>query len=336
MSMVCPQCQGTFPQRLQCPACGVRLEYRAGRTRSVGTLEVNAWQQTPWGRILIGLLLAQGLYYGLWHLCKAVALAVDPETSRGLWGTLTGLMIVQGLQSVGLLGGGALAGAGKRQGLVYGALVGLANGLIAVAMQPTAAGLLPPLLFYGQPVLHAALGAVGGLLGRLIWQPLAPAAPAVAAAPIKGRTRRRGQSLLDGPVAWFRVLAGSGLALGGTLWASAILDLVLAASEGKLSIDSNLQAHMVTWEITILALLAGGAWAGATTGNGLKQGLCVSLATASVLLGVGLSGKHIYLDTLLTTVVTTFLFCAIGGWFGGQLFPPLASFARQKRLGATA
>jgi hypothetical protein len=74
MSMVCPQCHGSFSQRLHCPACGVRLEYRTSPSARGGAAyaEGPAWQQTPWGRMFIGLLLAQGLYYGLWHLCKAV------------------------------------------------------------------------------------------------------------------------------------------------------------------------------------------------------------------------------------------------------------------------
>ena len=33
MSMVCPQCHGSFSQRLQCPSCGVRLEYQAGHAQ---------------------------------------------------------------------------------------------------------------------------------------------------------------------------------------------------------------------------------------------------------------------------------------------------------------
>src|SRR5690348_11515271 len=83
MSMVCPQCHGSYSQRLHCPACNVRLEYRTGASgrRPALSGDRNAWQHTPWGRILIGLLLAQGLYYGLWHLGQALAglLAVNSE-----------------------------------------------------------------------------------------------------------------------------------------------------------------------------------------------------------------------------------------------------------------
>ncbi len=334
MSMVCPQCQGSFSQRLHCPACGVRLEYRAGAARAAAAGD-NAWQQTPWGRILIGLLLAQGLYYGLWHLCKAVAMGIDPDATTNFWATITGLVVLQSLQAVGLLSGGAVAGAGKRQGTVYGALMGLGNGLISAALQPHGPKESTPFLIYGLPLLHTALGSLGGFVGLLIWRPLTPVGVTVLAGPSRRPVRRHGRGILGGPIAWFRVLAGSGVALGGALWASAILDLILDASEGKLSVDSNFQAYMVTWEITVLALLAGGVWAGATTGNGLKQGLCVGVTTAIVLLGVRLSGKSLHLDTLATTLIAAVMFSLIGGWFGGQLFPPLAGYVRT-RLGSAA
>src|SRR5262245_65755160 len=79
MAMVCPQCKTSFDQRLQCPHCDVRLIYHesAGRAGNVPLVGAGAWQQTPWGRIFIGLLLAQGLYYGLRHLCVAALLAVN-------------------------------------------------------------------------------------------------------------------------------------------------------------------------------------------------------------------------------------------------------------------
>jgi hypothetical protein len=337
MSMVCPQCHGSFSQRLQCPACRVRLEYRAGTPRPAAE-DHHAWQQTPWGRILIGLLLAQGLYHGLWHLGKAGAMAFDGAASRDFWETLAGLVMLQSLQAVGLLAGGALAGASQRQGAVYGALVGLANGLVSVALLGATGHVYTPFLCYGQPLLHAAFGAVGGFVGLLIWRPLTPVASTgpVVAGKHAPPPRRKRSSVLGGSIAWFRVLAGSGVALGGALWASAILDLVLAAGEGTLSIDSHFQAHVLTWEITILALLAGGVWAGATTANGLKQGLCVGAATVSVLVGVRLSGRSIHMDTLAATVVTALAFCALGGWFGGQLFPPLGDYVRRKIFGAAS
>jgi hypothetical protein len=263
-------------------------------------------------------------------------MAVDGELARNLGGTYSGLLILQSLHLVGLLAGGALAGAGKRQGIVYGALVGLANGHISVGQQYASNRLRTPELLYAQPALHTLLAAVGGFLGLLIWRPLTPATIVLQSGPLKPVVRDKDNTWFGGPIAWFRVLAGIGLALGGALWASAILDIILEAGKDHLTLESNLQAQLVTFEITVLALLAGGVWAGATTGNGVKQGLFVGLATAAVLAGVRLTGKHIHLDTVVTTISSALIFSLVGGWFGSQLFPPLGGYMRRKHLGGAA
>jgi hypothetical protein len=140
-------------------------------------------------------------------------------------------------------------------------------------------------------------------------------------------------ALFAGPIAWPGVLAGAALAVAGATWATAVLDLVLSAGEGKLTIDSSLQAQLVTWEITALAMFVGSALAGATTGNGLKQGLCVGVGTAALLVGFSFGAKHLQLDNLALTVGSALVICLVGGWFGSQLFPPVVDYTRRKHLG---
>src|SRR3954453_1512175 len=100
MPMVCPQCNASYEQRLQCPNCGTRLLYQAPLDRG----DVSSWQQTPWGRIAIGLLLAQGLYYGLRQLCLAALLAMNEDASHGrdVYRTIGGLVLLQALQAIGV------------------------------------------------------------------------------------------------------------------------------------------------------------------------------------------------------------------------------------------
>jgi hypothetical protein len=332
MAMVCPQCLRDFDQRLHCPTCGARLVYQAQRRDGDGVPGAGpAWQQTPWGRIVIGLLVAQGLCFGLQQLCTAGILASGDETAGDIWRTLYGLLLLQGLQVVGLLAGGALAGAGKRHGVLFGAIVGLWNGIIFVILQNGNSQLFTPVTLYGQPILQTAFGALGGLLGCVIWKPPAvlqlpgvgPSVPSVAPS--------KPFALFEGPVAWWRVLAGSLLAVGGSLWANVILDLVVEASEGKMSVRTHLQANLVTWEITALAMLVGGALAGFSTRNGLKQGLCVGLGVASVLVGVRLGDGRVNYDALLLTAGMALAFGLCGGWFGCTLFPPVV--ARPRSVG---
>jgi hypothetical protein len=335
MSMVCPQCHGSFSQRLQCPSCGVRLEYQAGRggRRRESSGQFLLWQETPWGRLLVGLMLAQGLYYGLWHLCKAGLMAVNDPAAKDVWLTLYGLLLMQGFQVVGLLIGGALAGAGRRQGALYGGIVGLVNGIILVlVVQQGNVGLFTPITLYGQPVLQTAVGALGGFLGSLIWRPL----PALNV-PNPRKASPRGRSsgvfgLFKGRVAWIRVLLGVAIAVGGSLFANAILDIVLEASEGKLSVDTHLQSHLVTWEITALALLIGGGLAGGNCDNGLKNGLMAGLVAATMLVGFRLGDPHLKVHILVMDFSSAVILCMAGGWFGGQLLPPRVKQVRRKGI----
>jgi hypothetical protein len=336
MAMVCPQCNGSFEQRWHCPSCGVRLQYQAHHTRvgGKGSGEGGQWQQTPWGRIFIGLLLAQGLYYSLRHLCLAGILATGEGRPHDVWNTLYGLILLQALQGVGLLIGGMLSGAGQRRGAFFGGVVGIWTGVISILIALQTGSDMTPVALYGQPILQTAFGAVGGLLGSLIWPPL----PRLSLSGVFPSSRiivpaGKRTPLLTGPISWWRALAGAAVSAGGSLWANVILDLVLETSEGRLTIDSHLQAQLVTWEIVALAMFCGGALAGATTPNGVTQGLLAGLCVAAISWGARLNGADFQFESVMLAGVAAVSLGLVGGWFGGQLLPPVARVARQKGMG---
>src|SRR5262245_32880201 len=100
MAMVCPQCNRAFEQHLNCPDCGGRLLFQAN-TRAVSSDADNAgdagqWQQTPWGRMMVGLIMAQGLAYGMQQLLNAGLRATGEETS--VWTTLWGIVLLHAIQ----------------------------------------------------------------------------------------------------------------------------------------------------------------------------------------------------------------------------------------------
>jgi hypothetical protein len=335
MAMLCPQCRSSFAQRLHCPNCGVRLVYqdaRHGPDDGPDGLPAS-WQQTPWGRLIVGLLLAQGLYYVLRNLCTAGLLVAREEPASGVWATLTGLIVLQVLQATSVLAAGLLTGAGQRRGLLYGAVVGVWNAVFFILIQIWTGQPLTTIDLFGQPVLQVAFGALGGLVGSLIWRPLL-----LELMPIQPRKSlpslaiRKGPSVFRGPVAWGRVLTGITVAVGGVFWVDMIRDSVMEASEGKLRIDTQLQADLVTWEISALAMLAGGALAGATTRNGAKQGLCVGIGTGTVLSGIRLASITHTPELLLLTLVSALTLAFVGGWFGSHLLPPVYRSARRKRV----
>lgn len=335
MSMVCPQCNQSYEKNLECPSCGCRLLYHlstAGRVESGSLVErEEGWQQTPWGRILVGLLLAQGLSYGIQHLLTAFFLASD-DGSDSVWMTLWGLVLLHVLQGLSLMVGAALTGAGQHHGTLYGSFIGLLHGLIFLFVQKQTGHLLTPVAVYGQPILFAAFGTLGGRIGMLIWQPT-PLLPGSS-------TAEKGSGFFSwamfspgryfaGPVHLTRVCMGVAIVVVGVLWSSLILTFLLNASGGALSIKTHLQDKLLLLEISALATLVGSGFAGATTFNGLKQGLCVGCGASVILFGIQMGSPNAVLETTLFTVVSTMLLTLAGGWFGGQLFPPI--FARRRR-----
>ncbi|MBY0523129.1 MAG: hypothetical protein K2R98_07005 [Gemmataceae bacterium] len=354
MSMVCPRCNATFDDRQHCPTCGIRLVSTDPAAEGSGVLVSGKWQQTAWGRGVVGLLLTQGLYYGFWQLGTAVVMASVGQSEHGdWWSTPTGWIVMQCLQAISLLAGGMLAGSGQRYGTLYGALLGLVNGVLFVVVQVGIGHQFEAMELAGQPLGQLVVGAIGGLIGSRIWRPMMPIAvvpstntSSMFQRPLPvGSANRGGNTGFSGPIAWIRVVGGTVLALVGSAWASLILRLMLDYGQGTLSVESTRHAKFVTWEISALALMLGAAAAGATTRNGLKQGLIVGIGTALGLLAIhiqlgteasqpaqtlcfqllGVAQDSLPLgNTILYTLVTVIPIGALGGWFGGQLLPPLA------------
>jgi hypothetical protein len=335
MAMVCPQCNRAFAQQLTCPECGGRLLFQAhshSLARDDGAAGEQAqWQQTPWGRLAVGLILAQGLAYGLQQLFTAGLLA----TGEGqiIWATMLGILLLQGLQGTCVLIGGALCGAGKRRGILYGSLIGLLNGLIFLALQRPSDDMPTAIVLYGQPVLHMAFGALGGLIGTLIWKPIATLhvaepAPGTKAVSVPAPSLQ----FLAGPIYVGRVCLGVFVVVNGVVWSNAILNWVMNASQGALEIKSHLQAQLIGWEVCALATLFGAGLAGSSTFNGLKQGLCVGIGSSLILAGVYLGNPKIMMESTLFMIIGVMAMTIAGGWFGGQLFPPIHHRKRRNRI----
>ncbi len=333
MAMLCPQCTTTYEQRWQCPLCGSRLlfhDVRRTPTRSV------PWRQQPWGRIFIGLVLAQGLFYGLRHLLTAGLLAVqEREAVELMWTTASGVLLLQSVRMFSLLVGSVFAGAGQRSAAFLGAMVGAWNGVFSVLWLQGPAQALTPIALLGQPLLQAAIGAVGGWLGSSFWKPV-PLTTTADETPVPRKRPnflRRNLTLFTGPIAWVRVSLGVILAVAGTLTAAVLFEKILDLSHGTLATTDEAQDRLITMEMKALALILGGALAGATTRNGLKQGFCVGLMASVILIGIEMNYVESWFQLACYTVLAAFAFSLVGGWFGSQLFPPIHPRRSQRGLG---
>jgi hypothetical protein len=323
-----------FDRQLHCRDCGCRLQFHADHLeRTPGaTSELAApWQHTPWSKIGVGVLLAVGLSYGLQQLCTAVQVAGTTSSLAGPWTTLAGLLVLHAVQGLSLVAGGAATSAGQSRGLVYGTVVGVIAGAVFLAMQFHQADGDPDLLTFAQPITHGFCGLLGGLVGITIWQP-PPPIPLATSVPASALPRHSTTSrLLRGPVHYGRVFAGAFVVVAGVVWSNAILEYALHASNGTFTVSSHLQARLIGWEIGALATLLGAGVAGATTFNGFKQGLCVGLGASVVILGVQLGRDNLIPEQLMALVVTVFALSMAGGWFGGQLFPPMVAATPRRR-----
>jgi hypothetical protein len=275
----------------------------------------------------------------------------DSAAEWSFWAGFDGLVAQQSIQAATLLVGGMVAGAGQRHGLALGAGVGLMDALLSLGLKLVSREAPGELVVFGQPVLHAFVGAVGGVIGCRIWQP----APELPPLTVDGRSAPETLTTIlpDRPVAvsvdpapWGRILIGIAVAVGGTLWARMIRDFVVVASGG--SGHEMLQSQFITWEICVVAQVIGGCIAGANTRRGALFGFWVGLPAAGLLAIVqsvadirsqahevpaGLLGLVVPEGApaaVLIQAVQALLLCVLGGWLGGLILPAIKP---KRRLG---
>ena len=359
-TLVCPQCSGLYDPTQQCPRCGAGLftaKLRTSDTSREHQSRPDKWQQTPGGRVILGVLLALGLCYGLLQMGMACLRAIGLDAAGGHLDPLVGLGLFQGLQVVALLVGGALAGAGQPRGSVLGGaagvlsgvlfLTGLVTGVVGNLAQSYSAELLAPdsrvhdLVIYGLPLQHAVVGAIGGLIGSFIWRPAVPVAiPGLLTSAKRGLAGReaapKAVSRWAGPVSIPGVMLGSAVAILGALNTPTLVDFVLRASDHKLRIVTRMENQVAYGEVYGLTILLGGFLAGANRRNGLKQGTCVGLLVAAVMGGAFLRGGAGLSVSVVFPVLSALLLAPVGGLCGSELFPPVVRARRRPKPQASS
>jgi hypothetical protein len=343
---VCPQCRHSYEGLEPCPKCHGGLLVTAPRrvadapgNRSRG----GEWQQSPGGRLILGVALTLGLCYGLLQMGMAGLRALGIDAASGALEPLVGFVFFLSLQALALLLGGAFVGAGQGRGMVLGATLGIISsflllatmltGAIAALVQSYSAELLSPqtpihqMTMYVLPLQHTLLGALGGMIGGSIWRPSAPLllGPAGSAGrkTVRPKAAPKTVSRWAGPVAWGWVLAGTGVAVAGAYFTPNLVDFILSAAGHQLKVLSQLENQVAYGEVYGLAILLGGGVAGSNRSNGLKQGLCVGLLTAGIMAGAFLRAEAGFTVTVVFPLLSALLLAPVGGWFGSELLPPV-------------
>lgn len=357
MQRFCPHCQATVERSFLCPTCGRQLIEAnpdlAPQSTGITCCRVTD-RPTFAGSVLVGLLVAQCLYYAVRNLATAYLIAACGSAGEAdFWQNLAGLVTEQVLQSLALVAGGFIAGAGHHQSVAAGAALGVANSVLLSGMLVVLRRTPNELILYGQPVLHAFVGAISGFIGQRIWQPVPDLAPIA-------RVSRMGEELLSivlpefeeipevEPLPWGRILLGSVVAMGGTMWARLILAFVLSGGEAH----ELLQSQFITWEITVVAQLLGGGIAGSNTRRGFHYGFWVGiLAAAMMLLLLSTTEMRLATHEVLASILglaisegspTAVMFQAgqalmlglLGGWLGSLILPRITRKKRRSRAEA--
>jgi hypothetical protein len=338
---VCRQCNGVFDTQFLCPKCGIQLSEISELSGSVYAR--NPEDIKPVGmatRFLAGLLLAQGLFYGLTLVGTGYFLFVGAENG---WNSVIGRFMRPVLLLSSALLGSMLAGAGNPRAIAAGAALGLFHALAVAGvlflggsrpetvMQLVALGTVP------------VIGAAGARYGRMMWPPLSDVfdfnplpTPDVKASKSKKKLK---ESI---PIAWFRIIGGAALAIGCTVWAGKIREYIVGTSGGAFMVDSRIQVQFVTWVIASLAVVIGGIFAGASTRAGLRHGLLVGLISClgifviySQVIKEALPAEYFFAHVAglpeeeantparigLFLLTNAMLLSILGGWLGSTLLP---------------
>lgn len=352
MQLYCPSCQATFAATPRCPRCGDRLITPA---ESFSALSRKAppppdiARTTSAGRITLGCALSLGLFIGL----REWGLAIVPDSEW--WSSSVGIALTVILRSLGAVAGGLMAGSGRSPGMTTGAAVGLTCGgiyMLADAATGSGALVVDGVVWAALAVAAAMAGAIGGRM----WPPPAELPDPEAGgrgSSLAALVEEEEQKKSARPTAWGRVGLALVLLVAAVAGADATRQLLKKGSAGLLEMGGPAQAPLVDLQLATIGVIFAGAFAGASTGAGLRHGVILGVLGALAVLGLRQleSVDAVTVGVLemfglptdgsaggtgtLAVAGSVFVLTALAGWFGGQLMPVLASKAQQARLAPT-
>src|SRR4051794_18972545 len=116
MLLHCPACQAAFPGVSRCPRCGGLLlmppEVSPEVPHKARAEAPEPVRPTALGRVIVGIVLAMGLYLALRKLAIGTVLAVNSDAA-GWWLSLQGLVTIHASQVLAVVFGGVLAASGR-------------------------------------------------------------------------------------------------------------------------------------------------------------------------------------------------------------------------------
>lgn len=356
MQLFCPACNAAYFGETRCPRCaGLLLMPHEVASNAPKEPEPPPAQATPTalGRIMMGTVLALGLYLGVRKLLTASILVALQVGAGEWWLSLQGLTVIYSVQVVAVLFGALVAAAGRPYGYSLGFISGGLCGGLFLGFELLAGAPAQTLVLYLQPPVLALLGLVGGAVGSRLWQPAA-----ILNIPLPSGSKLSSLQLGDDlaeeqprPTWWVRVIAGAAIIVTGAAFADEARSFLQRNSGGLLHVESLGQSEYITWQFATLIAICGGVFAAAGTGAGMRHGMLAGmLGAAGIVAACNTQGEALppvyyflartsldHLPLMSPTVLGSIGLAVVsmgllGGWLGGTLFPTMAPAYMRKRL----
>ena len=354
MNLFCPTCEAAFSTATLCPRCGGRLITPGEAFAMAADSSPDATDPIPPTaavRVIVGTVAALGLFFALREWVSAGLSAFD--LSETWWRGPNAKYANTGLAAFATILGGLLAGAGRPIGAVTGIVVGIACAVLVVTAS-TKPGRPPAYETQLGAALIVGLGAIAGLVGSRIWPtkielPSADAGSRGSSISSLGRSIPGVDNDTGQPTAWIKIILATALAVATVVFAEVIREWLRTGTGGRFNVGGDTWAPFVSLQIAGFLMMIVAAIAGVGTGAGLRHGLiCGALTAAGVVFlatrdGLPLSVQGLLElydlpfnlrvpQTLIALVGTLIGACAVAGWFGGLLLPPLAPKTKMKRV----
>jgi hypothetical protein len=344
MYLYCPKCHAQHPAAGRCPKCSSLL-MSPGEAADALSVSIpsppDPVETTYAGRLGVGCVVALGLHVALREWTTAALGAAGQATDPV--GFTVGYLLR--LFAAGV--GGAMAGAGRRWNFTGGAVVGALSGVAWLLVDSYPTIIVDPLRGGLVGVITVAAGLVAMAAGQVWPEPVVvPDTPSPRGSSLMGLKPTDGKRRTGRPTRWVQIAAAAALALGGIAGAEMVRSSLRGLPAGLLQLGGPSAASRVDFQLTVLAVLVASAVAGAGTGAGGRHGLYAGILTALGVLALRATAAEEALPGLdwlaeatcapdtsprVVEVVlagVALLAMTVGGWLGGQLFPPL----KQHRL----
>jgi hypothetical protein len=348
MQLYCQSCQAAFAGTTHCPKCGGRLlspqeSFVTGKKAKAPPPD--RVPPTFIARLVIGLSVAGML---------AIAFT-DFSTFLTVRSGFPIDLKAFGVRLFAVLGGGLIAGAGCRQGYQVGIVVGAIAAAALTGWDAYLAGQVESLVPLAIACAYPVIGCLAAATGSFIW-------PADADLPEPTRLSSHGSSIArlaaedaarrqERPTNWVRIMLGTLIIVAGIAASDSIRFAIMKGSGGIMNTGGLNRAALRGLQVASITTILGGILAGMSTGAGLRHGFFAAVLSLGCLgimantrpngLFPAFEGFLIFFDLAiepflsprvgLTISLAILGFVVLGGWLGGQLFPPLAPRRYWKR-----